>query len=294
MPVSELQLETWAKQGKTGQFIDTYNSIRGNLLDSSAPYPVKDCEVFLQGSYCNDTNVWADSDVDIVLKHNSAFYYDISGMSEKEQQAFKAVVSTDAQYGYTQFEADAETWIKRLYNGVQVGKKAVLIPGYNNRRNADVLIAQQFRHYHSYAPGLHGYHEGVAFYANGQRIENYPKQHSENCTRKHKDTKQYFKPLVRILKNMRNRMVNDKLIKDGLAPSYFIEGLLYNVPDDKFGTNYQNSFVNAINWILEADRSNFVCANRLYYLLCEDSPVTWRDAKCTAFLNALCQFWKYG
>ncbi len=72
MAIAEKQLETWAKQGPTGQFTDTYQSVRGNLLDGSAPYPVKDVEIFLQGSYGNDTNVFADSDVDIVLKHNGA------------------------------------------------------------------------------------------------------------------------------------------------------------------------------------------------------------------------------
>jgi hypothetical protein len=108
MAISETQLDTWSQQGKTGQFTDTYKSISGNLLDGSAPYPVKSVEVFLQGSYGNNTNVWADSDVDIVLKHNGAFYYNISGMSEKEQTAFKADFSTNAQYGYTQFKADAE------------------------------------------------------------------------------------------------------------------------------------------------------------------------------------------
>jgi hypothetical protein len=70
-----------------------------------------------------------------------------------------------------------------------MGKKAVFVPGNNSRRNADVLIAEQFRRYYCYEPGSHGYHEGVAFYANGQRIENFPKQHSENCTAKHKATK---------------------------------------------------------------------------------------------------------
>ena len=133
--------------------------------------------------------MWADSDVDIVLKHSGAFYCDISAMSEKEQQAFKAIFSTNAEYGYTRFKTDAESWIKRLYNGVRMGKKAVFVPGNNSRRNADVLIAEQFRRYYSYEPGSHGYHEGVAFYANGQRIENFPKQHSENCTAKHKATK---------------------------------------------------------------------------------------------------------
>ena len=66
MGISERQLETWAQQGNTGQFTDIYKSIRGNLLDGSAPYPAADVDVFLQGSYGNDTNVWADSDVDIV------------------------------------------------------------------------------------------------------------------------------------------------------------------------------------------------------------------------------------
>jgi hypothetical protein len=105
--ISEAQLEAWSAQGKTGQFTETYNSIRGNLLDGSAPYPVKNCEVFLQGSYGNDTNVWADSDVDTVLKHSG--------------------------------------------------------------------------------------HDGLVFYTNGQRIENFPKQHSENCTAKHKATSNNFK-----------------------------------------------------------------------------------------------------
>jgi hypothetical protein len=126
--IAESQLQTWAQQGKTSQVTDTYRSIRDSLLGGSAPYPVKDVEVFLQGSYGNDTNVWADSDVDIVLKHNGAFYYDISEMTPTEQEHFKGVHSKNAEYGYTQLKADAEGWITRLYNGVQVGKKAVFDP----------------------------------------------------------------------------------------------------------------------------------------------------------------------
>jgi len=67
--------------------------------------------------------------------------------------------------------------------------------------------------------------------------------------------------MVRILKNMRSRLVNDGVTAEGSAPSYFLEGLLYNVPNDKFGTSYGDTFVAAMNWILEADRKKFVCAN---------------------------------
>lgn len=292
MGISEAQLKTWSAQGKTGQFIDTYNSIRGNLLDGSAPYPVKNCEVFLQGSYGNDTNVWADSDVDIVLKHNGAFYYDISGMSEKEQQAFKAVFSTDAEYGYKQFKADAEAWIKRLYNGVQVGKKAVLIPGNNSRRNADVLIAQQFRRYYSYEPWLHGYHEGVAFYGDSQRIENFPKQHSEKCTAKHKATNNNFKHMVRVFKNMRNAMIEKGLLAEGVAPSYFLESMLYNVPNEKFTGTYSNMWVECFNWTVTADRTKLTCANGLHSLVRDGTPTSWPVANFGAFTAAAKKLWE--
>jgi hypothetical protein len=93
--------------------------------------------------------------------------------------------------------------------------------------------------------------------------------------------------MVRVLKSARNRMIEDGLIEEGLASSYNLEGLLYNVPNDKFGKSYVSSFYNCISWISQADRSRFLCANELFYLVREGSPVTWCDASCTRFLNAL-------
>ena len=78
---------------------------------------------------------------------------------------------------------------------------------------------------------------------------------------------------------------------DGVAPSYYIEGLLYNVPNDKFGTSYGDTFVNAINWILQADRSKLVCANERYYLLRDNVHTCWPQANCDQFLKALKSFW---
>jgi hypothetical protein len=49
-------------------------------------------------------------------------------------------------------------------------------------------------------------------------IENFPKLHSDNCTAKHQNTNGYFKPMVRIFKNMRNTMIGKRLLADGVAP----------------------------------------------------------------------------
>jgi hypothetical protein len=71
--------------------------------------------------------------------------------------------------------------------------------------------------------------------------------------------------MVRILKNMRTRLIDDGILATGSAPSYFIEGLLYNVPNDKFGTSYEDTFVAAVNWILTADRTQFVTPSGQHY-----------------------------
>jgi hypothetical protein len=63
------------------------------------------------------------------------------------------------------------------------------------------------------------------------------------------------------------------------------------VPDDKFGNSYSDCFTNAINWIQEADKSKFVCANEQYLLLHDSSPVTWRAGNCDEFLEAAIELW---
>ena len=101
----------------------------------------------------------------------------------------------------------------------------------------------------------------------------------------------WFKPMVRVFKNLRGKLIAEDMIANNVAPSYYLEGLLYNVPNEKFTTSYEDCFVSCIDWIQQADRSKFVCANEQYYLLREDSPVTWRAAKCDEFLEAAIKLW---
>ena len=97
--------------------------------------------------------------------------------------------------------------------------------------------------------------------------------------------------MVRILKNMRSRLVDDGSIEQGSAPSYFLEGLLYNVPNDKFGGSYNDTFVAAVNWILQAERNNLECANKQHYLVRDFDATCWPYGNCDRFLNALTQLW---
>lgn len=295
MAIPESQLDTWSHQGSITQSRNTYNSIKTTLETSSTPYSGKNFKVFLQGSYGNDTNIYSESDVDIVIRLQNCFKHDLTQLPAEQQAAFKTS-HHDATYTHNDFKADVfDVLNSRYWNEIDAGDKAISIAANGNRRKADIIAAIQFRRYHRFlSTSDQIYEEGICFYTkSGTQIVNYPKQHSENLTKKHQETSGWFKPMLRILKNLRNRLLAEKMLEIGGAPSYYLEGLLYNVPNEKFGRSYGNTFLNAINWIRRADRSEFLCANEQYYLLHKDSPVTWRRVQCDKFLAAVVDLWTH-
>jgi hypothetical protein len=291
MAIPETQLDTWSSQGAMVGSRDTYATVRLALEAKDAPYAAKNYEIFLQGSYCNDTNVYGESDVDVVICLKTIFHHDLAGLTPPEKAAFDQLPNgTDTFAG---FKAEVlQVLRKRFGTSVTPGPKAIKIPADGARRDADVIVATSFRRYHRFINlNDQRYDEGICFSTDkGVRIANYPKQQSANCTTKHQGTSSWYKPSVRILKNMRQRLVNTNVIEKGIAPSYFLEGLLYNVPTTCFGKSYQSTIRESLVWILNADRTKFVCANEQYYLL-RDDPVTWSPANGQKFLDEAVKLW---
>jgi hypothetical protein len=294
MSIPETQLETWSHQGSITQSSSTYNSIKNVLEGNKTPYADKNFKVFLQGSYGNDTNIYAESDVDIVIRLDDCFFNDLKSLPEEEQAAHKQAFS-DAEYTHVDFKHDVLSVLRGHYgSSVNAGKKAIVIDASGSRRKADVIVATQFRRYFKFRSSSDSdYAEGICFFNTaGERIANYPKQHSANLTTKHQASSKWLKPIARVFKNMRSRMVDDGLIKAGIAPSYYIEGLLYNVPNNKLTTSYQDCVVNTLNWYQqEAKKVDLVCANEQYYLLRDDSHTCWPQANCDAFVKAAVKLW---
>jgi hypothetical protein len=98
--------------------------------------------------------------------------------------------------------------------------------------------------------------------------------------------------MVRIFKNMRNAMIRDGFITEGIAPSYFLEGMLFNVPNDKFVGSYGDMWIACFNWVVTAERDKLVCANRLHWLVRDDAPTSWPMANFSTFTAAAKKFWK--
>jgi hypothetical protein len=164
MPIPEQQLDTWSNQGATVSAQGTHTSVRAALAANS-PIREMDYEVYLQGSYRNDTNVRADSDVDIVVQYNSTFGHNISTLPVIQWQLFNAQYS-NAIYLWEHFRTDVLVALRAYYGYGSVEKtdrclKVAAAPG---RVPGDVVPAIPFRNY-NYFYGSNGqsYVEGIRF-----------------------------------------------------------------------------------------------------------------------------------
>jgi hypothetical protein len=274
----------------------TYQTVRDALMDTKASYAKKDFEVFLQGSYGNETNIYAESDVDTVIRLDSIWRSDLSDLPQEQQDAYHRSFGK-ATYTFDEFKKAVVTRLSNAFGtgSVSAGNKAIKIAANASRRSADVVACYQHRSYHYFiSPDDQGFTEGVIFPTQSSgEIINYPKQHSENCTAKHQATKGWFKPMVRIVKNLRTRMVEKRMISTDTGPSYYIDGMLWNVPDDQFGGTFGDALCNCINWLRDTDRSKLKCAHEQYLLL-GNSNVQWAATKCDFFLNAIVTLWNQG
>jgi len=297
MAIPESQLETWSRQGATTTAKATHESIRAALDAGSSPVRYKDIEVYLQGSYKNDTNIRGDSDVDVVVQLNSTFQHDLSELSPHEKSLYEAAFP-NADYFWQNFRADVITALQNYYDSwtVDPGNKAIEVARNSGRLPAHVVPCIQYRKYHYFQSADDQlYTEGIVFYGNrdGRRIINFPKKHYDNGVTKNSPsrTNGWYKPVVRMFKNARTYLAGQRVISEELAPSYFLESLLYNVPDSAFGANFQTTFYQVVGWWLAtAEKSRFVCQNEQYYLF-GASPEQWSIADAEVFIAALATLW---
>lgn len=287
------QLTTWAGIGAQTTSKDTYATVKLALEKEGTQYYRK-APIFLQGSYGNDTKIFKESDVDVVVRLDSIFTYDISSLPPPQKEAFKAA-HPDATYTHVDFQRDVLSVLSDRFGGdVEPGNKAIFIKARNNRRATDVLVAVQHKKYTQYtgsaatdSPVI-----GIAFHkADGKRVINYPIQHRANLTTKNQETNEWFKHMVRIFKNARQRLIEQGVLEEGRAPSYYIEGLLYNVPSNLYGVSYAASTERILRWLLNADHTKFRCAHEQYPLLDGNPDVTWSSGDYGDFRNALIGMW---
>ena len=288
MAIPESQLSTWSHHGAQDSSKRTHAAIRQVLDAYQWPTGITR-EFYLQGSYRNDTNIRGDSDVDVVLELKSTTNYDVSSLSQYEQGLVTASFQP-ATYDWNDFRRET---LKALEPGfgermVAQGNKSIKLKADPPRLAADVVVCMEHRRYTNYS----SYVEGITFWAlHGKRwIVNYPKEHYKNGAAKSSRTWDRYKRTVRMFKNARHHLESTGRISTDLAPSYFVECLLYNAPDSSFQYGFQETYCSVVNWMVQSSLDRLVCQNGQQWLF-GPSPEQWSLADAKVFANHLVSLW---
>jgi len=262
-------------------------------IDASKKLSAKTIEVFVQGSYANRTNVRQDSDVDVCVLYKDAFFPDYS-LSQGLNGPLLGF--TDATYSYTEFKNDVEAALKAYFGAGSVtrGKKAFDVHANTYRVDADVVPCFEHRRYMG-TQKSNWYNSGTQLFPDsGGKIINWPRQNYANGVSKNDATGRRFKAVVRIFKRLRIEMAENGQQAAAPIPSYLLECLAWNVPNEGFGHNdYRNDMRYAITHLWNKTKTDETCSecreiNELKYLLRGGQP--WTRDQVNNFLLAA---WNY-
>lgn len=276
----EDRFTTWAQPpGPTEQEkCDNAERAVRRAIAASPAFRDRNVRVFPQGSYRNRTNVRADSDVDISVLCTNTFYYDLpAGMNEA------AAEIQPASYDSESYRRDVSTALIAHFGATHVtpGSKAFDIHENTYRVDADVVACFEYRYY-----AQNGSHiKGTSLLPRGGgRIDNFPEQNYDNGVAKNDATGRRFKAIVRILKNLKNEMAEEGIEAAGAAPSYLLECLTWNVPNERFGHfTYATDVREVLAGIFNATLNGEDCkawteVNNIKYLFHESQPWTYQQA----------------
>lgn len=297
MAIPEVQLQTWSSQGATTSSANTYNSIKtcieGNNWNDDVSF-----DIYLQGSYRNSTNIRGDSDVDVVVEFSSVFYSNKEELNTEQLRDFNEFYS-DGKYSLNSFKEAVIRRLKSYYGEdyVKVGNNSIKVLANSGRLDCDVICCAEYREYRSFSKtNTSDYAKGIAFWTNqtNEKVVNFPKLHFDNGAAKNQNCNSNYKATIRVIKNIKTRLVNSGTIGSSLAPSYFLEGLMYNMPNTDFQniTHYSRvlAILNTFHKYSDTELQALVCQNRQRYLF-GSSRQQWNIIDCKNFRTQLIKFW---
>lgn len=276
MVASLIERLAWSAQGSVDASKRTYASVREALSRSSELQDI-DYEVFLQGSYANDTNTRGDSDVDIVVMMKSTFMPDTSRLSDDGRRNH-ALHRIPGMTSATELRAIVDRALRAYYGDqrVEPKNKCIKVAKREGYVDADVVPALQHRLFTSYdASGYSDWIEGISITPlTGERIVNYPKEHISNGHVKNKDAGGNYKPAVRQVKRLRRKAVDQGLLTPDAAPGYLLECLVSNVPNVLFTSDAYERLTKIMAYLSRYDpqelRDTIWSGDRIHKLFVDD------------------------
>ena len=274
MPISDSILGRWSHHHAATASVQAQTAIRDALARHNLPVHT----MFLQGSYRNDTNLRRDSDVDLVVQLDERLRPRVAALTGAQLQSSEA---HELAYGRWQSlrRLVLAALRARFGDAVTPGRKSLKVARGPIPAAADVVVTLKCGN-------------GMALYIPDEHrwAVSYPQQHHSRGVRKERGAAGRYKRTNRMFKAARNRLLDSNTLPNRTAPSYFIECLLYNVPNALFRSSLGETYVEVVNWLSGAGLGEFKCQNQLVDLF-GPSRDQWSIDNARAYIQALARLW---
>ena len=274
MPIPESVLNQWSHHHAATASVQAHTAIRDALAHRDLPVH----DIFLQGSYKNDTNLRRNSDVDLVVQLDLRLRPRVAALVGPQLRN-----SGSHMAAYERWQSFRRLVLAALREHfgdvVTTGRKSLKVAQGSIPAAADVVVTLKCGNGSAlYVPDEHRW--AVSF----------PQQHHSKGASKDRGSAGRYKRATRMFKAARNHLLESNTIAEDTAPSYFIECLMYNVPNSLFQSSLARTYVGAVNWLSAATLRDFKCQNQLIDLV-GDSNDQWSVDKARAFILALGELW---
>jgi hypothetical protein len=297
MNISETTLSTWSKGPSQTESDKCENAERGirKAFDADEQMKALNVSIFATGSYRVRTNVKQDSDVDICVRYNDAFFGEYPEGTKREDLGHSASLLL-----YPEFKNRVERALNNYFGASRVvrGDKAFRVDENSYAIVADVVAAFEHREYYKKSDGAFEFRVGVGFNTDkGVRIVNYPTQTYENGVARNDSTSRAYKRIIRILKRMRNKMQDENIPQAANVASFLIESLVWNAPVAAFNYTTWTDILRAVlanvcdDTRESEDCSKWTEVNGVKYLFHNSQP--WTKVQANQFLNGAWQYTGY-
>jgi hypothetical protein len=232
-------------------------------------FSANDVNIYMQGSYATETNIAFQSKIEVAVEVKKTNEFDPSKMKAKDFEIF------DNFYITYNYEFDVKKFRENLISAIEAeikhkvkkGEVNFLVKAFGSlQHDIDIYPCFSYKYF-----GADGSKIDCKLVYNTEIDENYLmfiNLHSQNAVLKNKLTDGRYKEIVRMIKTVVSiSKREDHYIR--YTRGYFIECLLYNVPNEMYMTadnEILSAFLKVLNWLNFADFDDFICQNGIWSL----------------------------
>lgn len=245
MPIPEAQLKEWSRQGPAEAGADALAQVTRALGGVDAKRYGRP-DITLAGPYASQVNIDGD-EPEIIVLFRDVFYPDVSGLNAHDRAIYDRERST-GRFTVADARAHVQSLLLKQFGdeNVRLGATAIRLD-LPEGGSVNIYAACGHKYFYTFpSKPASRFVEGIVYSDyQGREVVDYPAQHAANGAAKAQQCSG-FRPVVRVMRQFARHLEADGRLRPGSWSPYFVECMVYNVPNSDFYTTLGSSVLSAL------------------------------------------------